>query len=317
MTSKEFAKLIGVSQSTVSRAMNKSSLVSEEKRKFIIAKAEKYNFTLNSHAKSLRTQRAGTIGILFPKHFTGLSINLMLAKLYDLIHQEMHNYDYDIMVIYYSDEDDFSSFERIIRKRKVDGFLVMKMELSENELMLIDSYQVPCVFMLNAGKIKRKNLNYFFSDSEYGGYVAGRYLGNFTDFQKIALIAYEELDDVEARIKGFRKGLQESGVTLSDESIMYCHLGIEPSREFILKNQNLLHRKKTAFFSSDLQAIGVINGLNVLGCNIPGDVQVLGMNDISLASAFAPKLSTLQVPAEEMVSKGCKRLVELIDIGIS
>ena len=101
MTSKEFASLIGVSQPTVSRALNNSNLVPEEKKQYIIQKAKEYGFELNSQAQSLKTKRTGTIGILFPKHFLGMNKNLMLAYVYDCIQKELSHYSYDIMVIYY------------------------------------------------------------------------------------------------------------------------------------------------------------------------------------------------------------------------
>ena len=82
MTSKEFAEIIGVSQSTISRALNNSSQISTERREFIQKKAEEYGFVLNSQARSLKTNRTGTVGILFPKHFIGMSSNLGLAHLY-------------------------------------------------------------------------------------------------------------------------------------------------------------------------------------------------------------------------------------------
>ena len=135
MTSRDFAKLIGVSQSTVSRALNNSDLVTPEKKEYILRKAREYNFQLNSQAQSLRTSKTGTIGIMFPKHFVGMTENSMLAYVYDEIQKELSHFDYDIMVIYYDrDADDFSSFERIVRKKKVDGFLVLRMELSDNEI---------------------------------------------------------------------------------------------------------------------------------------------------------------------------------------
>ena len=100
MTSKEFAEIIGVSQSTISRALNNSSQISVERREFIQKKAEEYGFVLNSQARSLKTNRTGTVGILFPKHFIGMSSNLGLAHLYDLVQAELSKYDYDVMVVY-------------------------------------------------------------------------------------------------------------------------------------------------------------------------------------------------------------------------
>ena len=315
MTSKEFAKLIGVSQPTVSRAMNNSSLVPKEKRDYIQQKAREYGFVLNSQAKSLRTSKTDTIGILFPKHFIGMNANLMLAHLYDYIQKEMNQYDYDIMVIYYDPEsDDFSSFERIIRKRKVDGFLVMRMELSDSEIQLIEEYQVPCVFMMNAGIKVRENLNYLFSDSEYGGYLGGNYLGQFPEYHKIFMTIREETEDADRRFMGYCRGLREYGCELRQKDVLYCNLSIGSAYRCIERNIDIFRTQKTAIQTySDILAIGAVNALKDLGFSIPGDVQVIGMDDIPLASEIRPLISTIHVPVEEMVSKGCKLLIDLIE----
>ena len=315
MTSREFAKLMGVSQSTVSRALNNSPLVPEEKRKLILAKAREVGFELNSHAKSLRTQRTGTIGILFPKHFVSMSANMMLAHLYDCIQNEMHHYNYDIMVVYYeSTSEDFSSFERIIRTRKVDGFLVLRMELSHAEMCLIEEYQVPCVFLMNAGSKIRPQLNYLFSDSEYGGYIAGRYFGGFPDYHKLFITVHEELEDAERRLEGYRRGLESCGCPLEESDILFCRLSIEDAYNCILQNRDRLSRQKTAIFAySDTLGVGIINACRELGLCIPEQVQIISMDDIPLAQQLHPRLSTLHINVEEMVPRSCRLLMEGID----
>lgn len=315
MTSRDLAKLLGVSQSTVSRALNNSDLVPEEKRRYILQKAREYGFVLNSQAKSLRTQRTGTIGILFPKHFVSTTANMMQAYLYDCIQKEMHKYGYDIMVVYYKPEiEDFSSFERVIRTRKVDGFLVLRMELSDEEMQLIEDSQVPCVFLMNAGAKIRHNLNYLFSDSEYGGYEAGRYLGNFPDYQKAFVTICEEREDAIRRLDGFRRGLASQGCQLLEENILYCRLGIDSAYQCILAHKDLLDGKRTAIFAyNDMLAIGIADACKRLGCAIPEQVQLIGMDDIPMATQLHPQLSTLHVAVEDMVPRSCKLLVDLIN----
>lgn len=315
MTSKEFAKLLGVSQPTVSRAMNNSELVPIEKRKYIHQKAREYGFVLNSQAKSLKTNKTGTIGILFPKHFIGMNANMMLAHIYDYIQKEMGQYDYDIMVIYYdSQSDNFSSFERIIKKRKVDGFLVLRMELSDSEMELIVEHQVPCVFMMNAGAKIRDNLNYFFSDSEYGGYLAGLFLGKFQNYKKMFVTIKEEKGDAQRRFRGYCRGLEECGCRLDNVDSIYCNLGMDSAYDAIVENIDKIREQKTAIFAySDILGIGIVNGCRDQGLKIPEDVQVIGMDDIPLSVWNRPALTTIHVQVEEMVPKGCKKLIELIE----
>lgn len=315
MTSRDFAKLVGVSQSTVSRALNNSDLVPEEKRRYILQKAREYGFVLNSQAKSLRTQRTGTIGILFPKHFVSTTANMMQAFLYDCIQKEMHKYDYDIMVVYYKPEmEDFSSFERIIRTRKVDGFLVLRMELSSEEMQLIEDYQVPCVFLMNAGANVQSNLNYLFSDSEHGGYEVGKYLGKFSDYQKIFFTICEEREDAVRRLRGFRRGLEEVGCQLEDENILSCRLGIDSAYQCFMENRERFEKKKTAVFAyNDMLGIGIADACKNLGLSIPEQVQIIGMDDIPMATQLHPTLSTMHVAVEEMVPRSCRLLIDLVN----
>lgn len=315
MTSRDFAKLIGVSQSTVSRAMNNSDLVPEEKRRYIHQKAREFGFVLNSHAKSLRTQRTGTIGILFPAHFVGMSANMMLAYLYDCIQKEMHGYDYDIMVVYYQAEsENFSSFERILRTRKVDGFLVMRMELSDAEMRLIEEYRVPCVFLMSAGAKIWPNSNYLFSNNEAGGRSAGRYLGQFSDYQKLFVTVRGDREDAENRLRGYRAGLREQGSTLREEDVLYCDLSIDAAYDCVMNHRDRFDGKKTAVCAyGDVLGIGIVQACRNLGYDIPGQVQIIGMDDIPLARQIHPTLSTMHVAVEEMVPRSCKLLIDRIN----
>ncbi len=314
ITSKEFAKLIGVSQSTVSRAMNDSSLVPEEKRKIIQQKAGEYGFALNSQARGLKMNKTGTIGILFPKHFIDMNSNMMLAHLYDKIQKEMAQYDYDIMVINNDNNSDFSSFERIIKRRKVDGFIVLKLELSNTEMQLIEENKIPCVFIMNTEQQIRKNINYCFSDSEYGGYLAGKFFGKQKDYQKIFITVKEEADDAGRRYQGFCRGLREYQYEITENDILYCNLMIPSAYETIMENHKRLINNKTAIFSyNDTIAIGVYNALRDLNINVPNEVQLIGMDDIPLVSWIRPAISTVHVNTEEMIPKACSFLIDKIE----
>ena len=72
MTSKEFAEIIGVSQSTISRALNNSSQISAERSEFIHKKAEEYGFVPNIQARRLKTNLHGRVVMPFPKKSLGI-----------------------------------------------------------------------------------------------------------------------------------------------------------------------------------------------------------------------------------------------------
>ena len=76
LTSKDLAALAGVSQITVSRALNNSPLVKEETKKRILRLAKEHHYELNSFAQSMRTNKTGSIGLMLAKHFTHTNQNL-------------------------------------------------------------------------------------------------------------------------------------------------------------------------------------------------------------------------------------------------
>jgi DNA-binding LacI/PurR family transcriptional regulator len=317
ITSKNFAKKLGISQATVSRAMNGSPLVPEDKKSYIQQKAAEYGFVLNSQARSLRTNHTGTVGILLPTHYVSMNCNLMLAHMYDLIQKELINYGYDIMTIYdHNEQNGLSAFERIIRCRKVDGCIVLRIggfNSREQELLRVNN--IPCVCMLHVMQ-NADFLNYFTSDSQYSAYIAGKYLGKFKEYAPafLAISVKEEAVETNKRLDSFRSGLLEVGRTLPDENIMACDLSIESAYTFVIAYQEFFKKQKIAMLTHcDVTAFGVCNALTSLGLKTPEDVQILGMDDVPMASWTHPRLSSMHIPAEEMVSQGCAVLRELIE----
>ncbi len=320
ITSKILAEKLGISQSTVSRALNDSPLVPEEKKNYIRQKAAEYNFVLNSQARSLKTNHTGTVGIVFPKHYTGMNNNLMLAHVYDQIQKELINYGYDIMTIgnnYDNNEGNgLTAFERIISCHKVDGFIVLRLGgFNSREQELLRENNIPCVGMLHV--IPNVDfLNYFTSDGQYSGYAAGKYLGKFKEYTPafLAFSVKAVAVEINKRLAGFRSGLLEAGVTLRDENIMSCDLSIESAYTFVMTHQEFFKKQKLAMLTcGDVLGLGVCNALNSIGLKMPEDVQVLGMDDVPLASWIYPRLSSMHIPVEEMVSEGCAALYELIN----
>ena len=316
MTSREFAKILGVSQSTLSRALNDSDLVPVKKRDYIKKMAIKYGFVLNSQAQSLKTNRTGTIGILFPRHFQSMNTNLMLAHLYDQIQKELSFLNYDIMVIYdytYPDQG-LSAFERIIKQHKIDGFVILRLDISVKELQLIKESNIPCIHVFNK-PIMETDISSCFSDSEYGGYLAGKYLGCFDEYNKFFLNVSEESEfDARKRFFGYKRGLEETGSSLSEDNILNCHLSFFSAYKTIVQLIDRFKGKKSAIFAyNDIVAIGAVNAFRELGLSIPGEVQIIGMDDIPLANQLVPKLSTLSLPVQEIAHDVCLWLKEAIE----
>ena len=302
LTSKEFAKLLGVSQSTISRAMNDSDLVPEEKKRMIRQKAVEYGFVLNSQARGLKTNRTGTIGIIFPTHFVGMGTNLMIAHLFDLIQKELDRYNYDIMPINdCNNSNGISVLERIIRCRKVDGVILMRSGgLLPREKQLLTEHKIPCVCMMHVVH-NADFLSYFISDSTYAGQMAGEYMGAFPDYAPyyLSLNLQEEKNEIKTRVDALRQGLASRGQTLPDDHILTCDLSTKEAYQFIMDHAALFQSRKVFLLTHcDVVALGVREALRQLQIPVPQQTQLLSWDDIPLSSATKPALSVIHISAE-------------------
>lgn len=313
MTSKELAALLGVSQSTVSRALNNSDLLSDQTKAYIRQKASEYGFVLNSHAQSLKTNRTGTIGILFPKHFIGMHTNLGLAYLYDLVQKKLRDRGYDVMVVYDAvDDNGISLFERTIKCHKVDGFIILTLGLDKRDQDLIRKYSVPCVYLLNAVKSSAQNCSCT-SDSEYGGYLVGMHLGSSADYEPYYIAACETADS-RSRLNGYIRGLKEEGRQLPQDHILSCNLSVRSAYDCIMKNKEKFADTRCAVFAyNDTLALGALNAFSVLGMKVPDQIQIAGMDGLPLVAELTPRLTTVELFQDDIAEMGCDMLKKIID----
>ena len=314
MTSREFAELIGVSQATVSRALNGSPSVCEKTRIYIEQKAEEYGFVLNSQARSLKTSKTQTIGVLFPLNFDSLSKNLMFTHISDLLHRELSRRGYDIMIVYDHDPElKSNTFERVIRSGKVDGLINFRPQLLEREIDLIEKFKIPFVSLHSALQESAK-LHQLMLDEENAGFQIGQYLGGQDGGRYVYVAVQDEPAERSSRLHGYMKGLSSRGKTLDEQAILFADRSAQSAYETVMEHGNLFADGQTSIFVyNDMMALGVLNALRDLGVDVPRQAQVFGMDDIPLASWFTPRLSTMRSPVRQMVGDGCDLLIGLIE----
>lgn len=314
MNSVAFARLLGVSQSTVSRALNNSPRVPEDVRKRIRQKATEVGFELNSQAQSLKTRRTGTIGVLFPHHFRSMSENLMLANIFDHIQRNLIASDYDVMMVYdYGPGSKASVLKRMIKRGKLDGLILFRPELSDEESNLVLSNHFPCVYMLNKNN-PDKGISCFVSDVEEVGYQAGSFFGRFPGYRPLFLTTDEEEALTEQHYAGLKRGFAEHGMAFSRSNMKKCGLSIESAYDFVMRNRKMFQTEKIAITTrTDVFAVAILAALRDLGVTVPEQVQIIGADDVFLANWIRPALSATHVPVEEMVNAGCRHLRNLIE----
>jgi LacI family transcriptional regulator len=150
-------------------------------------------------------------------------------------------------------------------------------------------------------------------DNDHGGYLAGRYLLDLGHRRMACVTGPSDLTPSAGRIAGFQGALAEAGVALLPEAIVrgngHHDGGVRAVQELLAAELDC-----TAIFAfNDLMAIGAIGALLRAGRRVPGDVSVVGFDDIPQAAAIYPALTTVAQPIAEMGQRAVRLLLDRIE----
>ena len=299
-TSRDIADIAGVSQATVSRALRNSPLVRKETRDRIQAIARELNYFVNRNAASLRTHQSNTIALLLfdDGSETDSRMNLFLMSLLNDIVRIAAGLGYDVLLSLQQLSDDWHI--QYQASNRADGLILLGygdyMQYREKLTALTDANTR---FMIWGPLIKDFPGHTFGCDNEDGGYQATRHLIGMGR-RDIAFIGSQSRRSPEhgARHAGYRRAQREAGVTCNEQLRFSAdnseHQGYEATMQLLESGATF----DAIFAGTDLIAIGAIRALQDSGKHVPGDVSVVGFDDMPLAAYVSPALTTVQQNSE-------------------
>lgn len=304
---KDVAKEAGVSIATVSRVLNDVDVVNEETKKKVVEAIKKLGYRPNIVARSLKTQRTRTVGIIIPDISSQFYPEIVRGA------EDVSNiYDYNIMLCNTDlDPEKEMEYLRVLKEKMVDGVLYMSNSLEPNILELIKELQLPMVLVETTsteGDIPSVTINNEKAAHEGVNYLIHK--GN----KRVAYIGTHE-DAVNAsalRYTGYKKAIKENNLELNEKIIYFGGLKAQDGYEGMNK---ILDQEKidSVFCASDEVAMGAINALRDRGISVPEDVDVIGFDNIYSSAIFYPKITTIAQPMYDMGSVGMRMLIKIIN----
>ncbi|MBP9921211.1 MAG: LacI family DNA-binding transcriptional regulator, partial [Proteiniclasticum sp.] len=258
---KDVAREAGVSIATVSRVLNNVDVVNEDTKKKVQDAIKKLSYRPNIVARSLKTQKTKTIGILVPD-----VSNQFYPEVVRGAEDVANIYDYNIILCNSdSDLEKEKEYIRVLKEKMVDGMLYMSSSLEGEILDLIDELELKTVLVetkISGGKLPSVTI-----DNKKAAYDATKYLidkGN----KNVAYIGLKKdrNNAVSKRYNGYEKALKDSGMEV-DPGLVYFG-DLKPADGYnginvILEN----HEIDAVFCASDEAAMGAINALRDKGLN--------------------------------------------------
>ncbi|MCX7262151.1 MAG: LacI family DNA-binding transcriptional regulator [Burkholderiales bacterium] len=293
VTLERVAKLAGVSPSTVSRILNGTAVVSDEKRKAIDEAIAELGFIPNPVARGLAGGRTLSIGVVtqaIDSPFYGPALRG--------IEDELDSAGYSPLFVsaHWNPVTEGRCID-VLRSRRVDGLIVLNGRLSDQALKNTAKH-LPIV--VTGRNIKGTGIYALNFDNFAGGVLATEHLISL-GHRKIAFIAGDAAHpDANERFRGYTTALKNASITFDSQLVVSGDYQVDGGLN--ATDQLLSSRRKfTALFAAnDQMAYGAALSLHRKGLKIPEDVSLIGFDDLYHSIYVAPPLSTIHQPAYEL-----------------
>jgi len=299
ITMKEIAKIAGVDISTVSRALNNESTISNDVKRRIINIAQKNNY-------KRRRPAAKNISYVIDKRFFHLTSHFY-NRVIEGIEEEVKNNNL-IFRFNSLDPEEFS-----LKKINVNNLAGMIITSCYHDDFIIEVKKLGIPIVLVDYYLPTEDISSVLIDNIDGIIKGMRYLAGF-GHKRIAYLK-GDVNEIGShdRFIGYRRAVQLFGLDDDENLIMDCDFSITGAYSSMKKFLESTVDYPTALFAvNDIVAIGAMEAIKEKNLKIPEDICVLGFDDIDLANEVIPRLSTMHVRKRTIGKLAVQRLLQLI-----
>ena len=307
-TMKELANHLGLSATTVSFVINNSPIaesIPQKTKDQIFEAARQFGYRPNFFARSLRTRRSFTIGVMVPEVSEGYA-GTVLSGIEDHLLQIGYFY---FVVSHRHKADLIEEYPGLLQQRGVEGLIFVDTAYGPN-------FSVPAVAI--SGHKHVEGVTNITLNHTRAAHLALEYLAK-EGHKKIAFIKGQAFSsDTEVRWKAVRAAAQSLGIAVDEKLVVQLDSELPTSQPGYEAGRRLLGSMKpfTALLSfNDISAIGAIRALREAGRRVPEDVSVVGFDDIQSAAYQNPSLTTIRQPLREMGVRAAETLLKRINSG--
>lgn len=290
----DVAEYAGVSHQTVSRVLNTPEAVRADTRERVERAMRKLGYRRNSHARALKTQRTGLIGVVSHGD-TDFGPARMTMAIEGAARER--GYATALSVVRDADPGTVGSTLEFFLSHGIDGIVVITPVPALAEAAKQLSEKIPVV-IVTSGLWPADNMNVAGIDQELGARMATQHLID-QGRQRIAHIAGPmDWFDAKGRVVGWRQALAVAGLTapaMVEAAWWSAEAGYAAAQE-LLERRTL---PDAVFAANDYIALGLIRAMDERGLSAPQDIAVIGFDDVDAAGYFSPPLSTVRQPFEE------------------
>ncbi len=307
----KIAELAFVSRSVVSRVLNNRPNVSDEARERVLDIIRKYDYHPSSTARSLATNRTYEIAILVPRWQNEILASGFWSLIFLGIAEQCIERGYFGALSAISVDENNALDTSFIQDHACDGYVLMHREVLSQIYPILKARNLPVVAIGHDDDYPE--LSSIDVDNHRGAFEATQHLINL-GHTKIAIITgntrrQESMD----RLAGYREALRLAGIAANpayELSGEYSHADGVTSTNTLL---TLQHRPTAIFIASDVMAQGALLALHRAGLSVPGDMAVIGFDDLPGSKYSIPPLTTVFQPVYEKGAEAADIIIDQIE----
>lgn len=305
-TIKDVAARAGISYTTVSHVLNNTRHVSPEVRGKVEAAIAELNYVPSAVARSLKARATATIGLLIPS-----GINPYFAELARGIEDCCERNGYCV-ILCNSDDDPAKqrNYLRILLEKRIDGLILASGGDDPGFAQALQALRIPCLVVDRA--LHGVDTDTLRIDHEQGGYLATRYLLDL-GHRHIACIAGPVQTGVATlRVQGYQRALAEAGLQTPADGVVTCDFS-SPGGYQAASGLLAAGCPATAIVAgNDMIGFGVLRAAAERGISVPGQLSVIGFDDIQMSRYVYPALSTVGQSILQLGERAAERLLARI-----
>lgn len=306
ITISDVAEALGVSKTTVSRAISGKGRIGEETKQRVLSYIEEHNYKPNVIARGLAQSKTFNICVVMPGNYALVDLPFF-QEVISGIQEIAGMMEYDILLCI-CQENDVNSLERIVQNHKVDGVILLRTLVKDAQIELLSGKQVPYVAVgsTNYKKVVQVDNDHKSACRELTSIILMRQM------KRVALLGGSETFMVnQNRLKGFAEAFAQAGEEYDSELI---YLNLEGKAFIDRAVEEVLEKEADCILCMDDSICSqVLRKLRQEHKKVPQDIRLASFYNSSVLENSIPSITSLAFNAKELGMVACKNLLNQIE----
>src|SRR5258708_4969322 len=312
VTLKDVARLAGISTGIASMALADNPRVAAKTKESVREAAQKLGYTPNVFGRALRSKRIGAIAMVIPHSGQHVFSHPYFAQVLIGVTEIANAHKLTLLLsTSHDEEDEEDAYLKILESRRADGIIVAAAAMTDPNVDRLIASEYPVVLLESRSNDPR--VVSVFADSLGGAERITAHLLEEHNLTRIAHITgplrHRTASD---KLEGYRTALGRHGISFDEDLVITGDYSQESGQSACVRLIESGINFDGIFAANDEMAFGALQALQAHGLDVPGDIALVGFDDISLAQIVRPAFTTVNQPAIEVGKVATRQLIDLM-----